>query len=80
MADLTLGDEEAGAGFGKALAHAKPVTAGRLESDDRRRFVEARPHPFEQVGERPFADGDADDVAEQGREALEADRWQKCRD
>ena len=41
--------------------------------DGGRLFVEARLHPFEQVGQRPFADGQAEDVPEQGGQPLETD-------
>ena len=46
------------------LSRTRWLDGGRL-------FVEARLHPFEQIGQRPFADGHPEDVPEQGGQPLE---------
>ncbi len=54
-----------------ALSTAQGSALGSPFLDGGRLFVEARFHPIEQVGQRPFADGQAEDIPEQGGEPLE---------
>ena len=58
---------------GRGLVGANDGAVQNPLRDGGRLFVEARLHPFEQICQRPFADGHPEDVPEQGGQPLETD-------